>query len=256
VGHASGASLEAGLRRDWSSAVGSFVSPSVGVAVPLPVHAQLRASASRGFRAPTWTERYYVDPANVADSALAVERFDAYEVGLRVAPLATVSADVALFERRAQSLIDWARPATATTPPPPWRTMNFASATYRGVEAMVHVVDVIGADWTLRGSGLRFDASAAPGTVGKYALRPLTRVIGLSATTHELRGASLTVDAQRARRAFEDDHLRLDARAEQRIREVRLSLELLNVTNEDYLDVSGKPVAARSVFVGLAWSAP
>jgi hypothetical protein len=81
-------------------------------------------------------------------------------------------------------------------------------------------------------------------------------VIGLSATTHELRGASLTVDAQRARRAFEDDHLRLDARAEQRVGDMRLSVELLNLTNEDYLDVSGKPVAARSVFVGLAWSAP
>ena len=134
--------------------------------------------------------------------------------------------------------------------------MNFASATYRGVEAMLRVADVLGADWTLRGSGLRFDASAEPGTVGKYALRPLTRVIGLSTTTHELRGASLTVDAQRARRAFEDDHLRFDARAEQRVGEMRLSVELLNLTNEDYLDVSGKPVAARSVFVGLAWSAP
>jgi len=50
--------------------------------------------------------------------------------------------------------------------------------------------------------------------------------------------------------------LRLDARAEQRVGEMRLSLELLNLTNEDYLDVSGKPVAARSVFVGLGWSAP
>jgi hypothetical protein len=28
------------------------------------------------------------------------------------------------------------------------------------------------------------------------------------------------------------------------------------VTNEDYLDVSGKPIAGRSAFVGLAWSAP
>jgi iron complex outermembrane receptor protein len=255
-GHASGASLDAGLRRDWSSAVGSFVSPSLGVALPLAAHAQLRGSASRGFRAPTWTERYYVDPANVADSTLDVERFEAYEIGLRVAPLATVSADVALFQRRARSLIDWARPATATTPPPPWRTMNFASATYRGVEAMVRIADVAGADWTVRGSGLRFDASADPGTVGKYALRPLTRMIGLSATSHEWRGASLTVDAQRARRAVEDDHLRLDARAEQRIGALRLSLDLLNLTNEDYLDVSGKPVAARSAFVGVAWSAP
>ena len=256
LGHGSGASLDAGIRRDWSSAVGSFVSPSIGAAVPLPARAQLRGSASRGFRAPTWTERYYVDPANVADSTLDVERFDAYEVGLRIAPLATVTADVALFERRAHSLIDWARPAAVSTPAPPWRTMNFASATYRGVEAMLRIADVAGIDWTLRGSGLRFDASAEPGTTGKYALRPLTRVIGLSATTHEWRGTSLTVDAQRAQRALEDDHLRLDARAEQRIGALRLSVELLNLTNEDYLDVAGKPVAGRSVFVGLAWSAP
>ena len=147
----------------------------------------------------------------------SVERFGAYEVGLRLAPLARVSADVALFERRAHSLIDWARSATAVAPLPPWRTMNFASATYRGVEALVRISDVIGADWIVRGSGLRFDASAEPGTIGKYALRPLTRVVGVSATTHELRGASFTVDAQRARRAFEDDHLRLDVRLEQRV---------------------------------------
>jgi hypothetical protein len=121
---------------------------------------------------------------------------------------------------------------------------------------MVQLSDVGGADWTVRGSGLRFDASVEPGTVGKYALRPLTRVVGISATTHERRGASLTIDAQRARRALEDDHLRLDARVDQRVGAMRLSVELLNVTNEDYLDVSGKPVAARSVFVGLAWSAP
>jgi iron complex outermembrane receptor protein len=249
-------SLDVGLRHDWSSAVGSFVSPSVGVAVPLPGSVQLRASASRGFRAPTWTERYYKDPANVADSALQVERFGAYEVGLRGAPRTNVSVDVALFERRARSMIDWARTATTTTPPPPWRTMNFTSATYRGAEAVVRVSDVVGVDWTVRGSGLRFDASAQPGTVGKYALRPLTRVVALSATTHELRGASLTVDAQRARRAFEDDHPRVDLRLEQRLGVIRLSAELLNLTNEDYLDVSGKPVAARSAFLGLAWSAP
>lgn len=256
LGRAGSASLDAGLRHDWSSAVGSFLSPSVGVAVPLSARAQLRGSASRGFRAPTWTERYYKDPANVADSALRVERFGAYEVGLRLAPLATISADVALFERRAHSLIDWARPATTAATPPPWRTMNFAGATYRGVEAMVRISDAIGADWTVRGSGLRFDATAQPGTIGKYALRPLTRVVGLSATTHELRGASLTVDAQRARRALEDDHLRLDLRLDQRVGAMRLSAELLNLTNEDYLDVSGKPVASRSAFLGLAWSAP
>lgn len=256
LGHAGGASLDVGLRHDRSSAVGGFVSPSVGVALPLPAGMQLRASSSRGFRAPTWTERYYTDPSNVADSTLRVERFAATEVGLRVAPLEHVSADIALFERRARELIDWARPASASAPLPPWRTMNFASATYRGVEALVRLSDVAGVDWTVRGSGLHFDASAESGTVGKYALRPLTRVLGVAAATHEVRGASLTVDVQRSRRATEDDHLRLDARVEQRIGAMRLSLEALNLTNGDYLDVSGKPVAARSAFLGIAWSAP
>jgi hypothetical protein len=134
--------------------------------------------------------------------------------------------------------------------------MNFASATYRGVEVQARLADVAGIDWTVRGAGLHFEASAEPGTVGKYALRPLTRVVGVSAATRELRGASLVVDVQRARRAAEDDHLRLDARVEQRVGAMRLSLELLNLTNAGYLDVSGKPVAERSAFLGLAWSAP
>jgi outer membrane receptor protein involved in Fe transport len=256
LGRAGGVTADAGIRRDWSSAVGDFVSPSLGVAIPLPGGAQLRGSTSRGFRAPTWTERYYRDPANVADSTLDVERFTAHEIGLRVAPLAWASADVALFERRATSLIDWARPAAAATPTPPWRTMNFARATHRGVEASVQLVGLAGVDWTVRGSGIRFDATAEPGIVGKYALRPLTRVLGISAATRELRGASLTVDVQRARRAGEDDHLRLDARLDQRVGAMRLSLEAMNLSDESYLDVAGKPVAPRSLFIGAAWAMP
>jgi len=256
LGRAGGAALDAGIRRDWSSAVGAFVSPSLGVSVPLPGGVQLRGSTGRGFRAPTWTERYYQDPANVADSTLGVERFTAHELGLRIAPAGWLSADVALVERRATALIDWARPATAAAPAPPWRTSNFARATYRGVEASARLLGLAGIDWTVRGSGIRFDASAEPGTVGKYALRPLTRVLGVSAATPEVRGASMTVDVQRARRAAEDDHLRLDARIDQRIGALRVSLEAMNLTNEDYLDVTGKPVAPRSAYVGVAWATP
>ena len=251
-----GATIDAGIRRDWSSVVGAFVSPSLGISMPLPGGVQLRASTGRGFRAPTWTERYYVDPANVADSTLGVERFTAHEVGLRAAPFAWLSADVALFERRATSLIDWARPSAAATPVPPWRTMNFARATHRGVEASARLIGLAGIDWTLRGSGIRFDATAEPGLVGKYALRPLTRVVGISAATRELRGTSLTIDLQRARRAGEDDHLRLDARLDQRVGVMRVSLEAMNLTNEGYLDVAGKPVAPRSAFLGVVWTAP
>jgi hypothetical protein len=35
---------------------------------------------------------------------------------------------------------------------------------------------------------------------------------------------------------------------------VRASVELVNATNASYLDGSGKPIAPRSLFVGLAWA--
>ncbi|HTK49793.1 MAG TPA: TonB-dependent receptor [Gemmatimonadaceae bacterium] len=250
-----GATLNAGVRGDWSPVVGGLASPSLGVALPVGRAVQLRASTGRGFRAPGWTERYYVDPSNVADSTLGAERFIAHEVGVRLTPVAWASADVALFERRATSLVDWARPADAA-PSEPWRTQNFARATYRGIEASIRAPRLAGVDWTLRGSGLRFDAGAAPGTVGKYALRPLTRSFGVTATSDLGELTTLTIDADRARRAGEPDHDQVAARIERRLGDVRLSLEALNLTNSRYLDVSGKPVAPRSAFVGLSWRAP
>ena len=101
-----------------------------------------------------------------------------------------------------------------------------------------------------------FACQRTPGTVGKYALRPLTRVIGISAATRETRGTSVTVDLQRSRRAAEVDHIRLDARLDKRIGAVRVSLETMNLTNENDLGVAGKPVAPRSAYVGVAWTTP
>ena len=255
LGRAGGATLNAGLRGDWSSTTDAFVSPSIAMSLPLGRAVQLRASSGRGYRAPSWTERYYRDPANIGDSTLRAERFTAHEVGVRLTPVRWASADVALYERHARSLIDWARPSGSTAATP-WHTMNFASATYRGVEGALMFPGLAGIDWTLRASGLRFDASADAGTTGKYALRPVTRTLGLSAATRVGSGGSITVDAQSAQRAGESDHLVLNARLGQVVAGVRLSLELLNLSNADYLDGSGKPVAPRSLFIGAAWSAP
>ena len=254
AGRPGGAIVDAGFRGDWSSVVGAFGSPSVAASIPIGSALQLRASSARGFRAPDWTERFYKDPANVGDSTLSVERFTAHEVGARLFPVAWASADVALFERHAKELIDWARPTGSPTGTP-WRTMNFAAATYRGIEAAVRVPNLVGVDWTLRGSGLHLDASTANGITGKYALRPLTRTLGLSAATNVVGGASLTVDALRARRSGETEHFTLSTRLDQRVGAMRASVELLNLTNESYLDVAGRPVAPRSVFVGLEWRA-
>jgi outer membrane cobalamin receptor len=250
LGQLRGPTLDLGVRGDWTSDVGGFASPSIGAALPVAASLQLRGSASRGFRAPTWTERYYQDPSNIADSSLSVEKFWSGEIGARWNPSSWAIVDLAYFERHATDLIDWARPE-GSAPTVPWRTMNFAAATYRGVETSVRLPALLGIDWTARASGLRFDASAASGTVGKYALRPITRTVGLSAETGVAREGTLTVDALRARRTGESDHVQLNARLLLPTAVGRASLELINALDASYLDGAGKPVAPRSVFVGL-----
>jgi len=253
VGSAGSAQLDAGARIDWSSINDEFISPSIGGVVPIASWARLRASVSRGFRAPTWTERYYVDPANVGDPDLRPEEFWGGEAGLRLAPGKGWSADLTTFARHATDLIDWARSADEIGTAP-WRTTNVASADYRGAELALRLHNWLGASWSLRGSALDFDSHGAAGFIGKYALRPVTRSAGLVVSDPLWRGGIATLDAAYGERADDDGHFRLDARIAQSWRDLRIVLDVRNVTNADYLDASVKPVAGRSAFITLEWS--
>lgn len=57
-------------------------SPTVAGGVWLSERVKLRASASRGFRVPSYTDLYYHDPANVGSPNLRPEREWTYEGGL------------------------------------------------------------------------------------------------------------------------------------------------------------------------------
>ena len=249
IGRAGGASMTAGVRVDGSTTFGTFASPSLSASAPAGRVVLLRASAGRGLRAPSWTERYYADPANIASSDVGAERFWAGEVGAR-APTSWGLADVAAYVRHADGLIDWIRAADAPAGTP-WRTANLESATYRGIELSVVVEDAMGIDWTGSVSGLRFDADASAGYVGKYALRPLTRVAAGSASRAFGGRLRITVDARAAQRAGEPQYLHANARAAMRLGGAVLRLDATNLTDSEYLDASVRPVAGRAFTLGL-----
>lgn len=233
-----GTSADVGLRSDWSNGFGTFVSPSLAASYRLRRNLTMRGSASRAFRAPSWTERYYSDPANVGNPDLTAERFTVAEFGARVGPL-----DVAAWARRGSDVIDWVKP-TDSLWTARWRTRNISTIDYRGLDAELRLPVV-----TTFASLLTFDASNAAGYTGKYALRPLTSTIGARAQFR-----ALTLDARHFLRAGDaKSHYTANAHLSFRVRDVTLSAHLENLTNADYLDVTGKPVAGRGITVGVAW---
>lgn len=246
------ATITLGLRGDHSSTFGDFVSPSVALALPLTGRATLHGSAGRGFRAPSWTDRYYVDPANQGTADLVPERFWSGEAGVRLHGRGTLALDVTGFARNASNTIDWVKAANAPAGTK-WVATNVGDAEYRGVEATLTLPSTSRWSGSLSGATLSFDGSSGAGLIGKYALRPITRraTAQLSyAPTTSIRATAALVGA---RRATEDGYLTGNARLEWRQSQFGITLDATNLAGAEWIDASGKIVAGRALYVGVNW---
>lgn len=271
--------IQPGLRVDHHSGFGDFIAPSIAAALQATDRVRLRASAGRSFRAPTWTERYYQDPSNIADPELGPERAWEVEAGFDLDAGHGVRLGAAAFIRSASGLIDWARPAGAPDDEP-WRTRNVDDATFRGLEFEASAPDLLGARWDLALTALDVESESADGFVSKYALRPLTRTASL--TIERALHPNLLVSARlfHARRAGEDggaeastgaagsapslapgtcdysltqSHTRGDARLSFLVRNARIFVDGFNLTGAKYCDVNAFVAPGRAVRLGVRW---
>jgi vitamin B12 transporter len=247
------ATANVGLRDDHSSTYGDFFSPTVSAGVQATNQLHLRGNVGLGYRAPTWTERFYTDPSNMGDPGLRPERFGAGELGARVSTNAA-AFDLTAFERHATHLIDWVRPAGSPATAV-WQATNVGNATYRGIEATVEPRPIAGFTAAVYATGLNFEASEPSNTPieGKYALRPLTRQIGVRVGTPTSHAISARLEMMEAQRAGESGYVTGNIRLACACDRYRLTLDALNLTNAVWLDASGMPSARRGVYLGVQW---
>lgn len=252
VGEVGRAVLTGGLREDWHSRYGAFLAPSLAGAVWAAPALRLRASAGRAFRAPTWTDRYYRDPANVGDPELRPERAWAGEAGADLVARSGARLSATGFVRRATDLIDWVRDAGASATSP-WFARNLGRVTSRGVELEGSTLDPLGTRWTVRATALSLTADeAAAGS--KYALRPLDRTASLAFDRALARGIGFGARTAYERRVGEGGHWLMDARLRAGWREVSLYLDGRNLTGARFLDVSGTTAPGRALYLGAEWT--
>jgi outer membrane cobalamin receptor len=127
------AQLDATLRVDRYDEFGTAWSPSLGAGWWPTQRLRLRASAGRAFRVPTFTERFYSDPANLARADVGPEHAWAGEGGADVFVGAEWALHATVFGRADHDVIDWLRPSTLVR----WQTYNVRDVDTKGVELSV-----------------------------------------------------------------------------------------------------------------------
>ncbi len=235
-----------GARADHYESYGLFASPSVSAAYQYRLF-RVRGSLARSFRAPTWTERYYRDPVNRGNPDLEPEKAWTAEFGADFEVAGRLWFSLTAFRRRAEDLIDWARPESDDGR---WETRNVESATFNGMEVELSGMRVAETDVTLRSSVLEVSADSAAGYVSKYALRPIVGEASLGLARHF---GTLEADTRLnyRRREGESGYWLWDLRLALPMRYGEVFVDLLNGLDAEYADITGAPAVGRSVMVGF-----
>jgi len=240
-------SVQAGARVDHYSTFGTAWNPSVAVSTMVNDRVRLRTSVARAFRIPTFTERFYTDPAHKASDALDPEHGWSVDAGLEVTAAEWTLA-VSPFTRWDTDVIDWVR----QVPTDRWRTTNVHDVTTRGVEVSA---SRRWASALLRAHYSVLDVEAArPAALSKYVLEYARQSAGLAVAvpTGWKTQLAVTADARdRVAGIGGQQYVLVGARLTRPVSRVDVYVEGTNLLDETYREIAGVPMPGRTLGIGL-----
>ncbi len=245
-----GIAMTGGLRADRLATGDVTFSPSLSTVWRAGRRLRVRSSAGQAFRAPTWTERYYRDPANIGNPDLTAERAWTVDLGVDLHGPSATRASFTTYQRHARDLIDWARPLNEVSGV--YETRNVDRATFRGLEMEIAADSVGGFGIVVKGDWLSLSTSVADGFESKYALRPIAESLSLNV---DRRMEHLTggVRLSHRRRTGEASHILADARLAFEFSEFTIRVDGRNLSNTEYRDITFNPAPGRSLTIGVDW---
>ncbi len=227
------ATAAAGLRVDRYTTFGTAWSPSVSAGLWVASAVRVRGSVGHAFRVPTFTERFYRDPAHAASPQLGPERAWAGEVALDWVPHGQWLVTASAFDRRERDAIDWvkARPGDL------WVTRNAFGECAR-VSVDYAFTDV---------------SPGALALLSKYTLDYARHGLSVSASAPlgERWAVGGRLDARQ--RTGRDAYALVDLRVSRRFGAVTAHLDATNLLDVRYQEVRGVNMPGRWVSAGVEW---
>lgn len=238
-------SVQSALRVDRYSTFGTAWNPSLSASLQLSPTVRLRASGARAFRVPTYTERYYSDPAHLARPDLLPERGWSVDGGLDLTAGRWMFS-ASPFVRWDEDVIDWTRQSTADR----WITTNVRDVTTRGIEGAVT------GRWSralLRAHLSWLDVDAPALTVlSKYVLDYAPRSGGVSVAVPVGLGWTLSANIEGRDRFDGQQYALVGARISRAVGRLQVFAEGSNLLDERYREIAGVPMPGRWLSAGIS----
>ncbi len=240
-------SFSLGGREEVFSGGRSEFLPSVAAGLWLRPSLKFRASVSRAFRLPTYTDLYYSDPATLGNPNLRPESAWSFEAGADWAPSSRVSAAVTVFHRRDQDIIDYIR----TDPSQRFQATNIENLQFTGVETSLRFRLPHDQQADVAYTAIHGNQVVLPQVTSRYALNYLSNNASLGWT-----GAWRDILVARARlgvlqRFRQDAYPLLEFSAARSSGAIRPYFQMLNISDTSYEEIPGVIMPGRTVLGGF-----
>ncbi len=240
-------SLDAGFRVDGYSDYGCKVSPAVSISFRPVNSLNLRASAGRSFRVPSYTELYYSSPTNKGNPDLDPEQAWSVEGGLDWGIDRSLVLHFTSFYRKESDIIDWVRyPGDSF-----WQVVNSGDVETFGLEAGF---ELSRSKWlTLTGTYdyLHKSVDRNKDYESKYVLNYPRHQFKLLAISMLPWNSSASFSVTYQDRVDLGNSVVLDGRLGKKLGNVEIFSSCTNLTDESYQEIPGIEQPGRRVELGI-----
>ncbi|MGH9557713.1 MAG: TonB-dependent receptor plug domain-containing protein [Bryobacteraceae bacterium] len=220
--------------------------PTAAAGAWLSPHWKVRASASRAFRLPNYTELYYLDPFNAGNPNLKPEIAWSYDGGLEWNAGERVRGDFGVFANRERNVVDFVQGSDGI-----YRAMNIYNLNFTGADASVKF-RAAKTQWVeLRYTAIHGAQAALDGFVSRYIFNyPVDN--GTASWEAALPWGLIARSRVGALLRFDRDPYALwDMYLADRRGHWSPFVQLTNLTSTQYQEILGVAMPGRAVVAGL-----